>query len=94
MEKRQTLGGKEQEEERLQRFPEKEPRQHWDGHHWSQKLGQMADGRTGESSFEDYNIPTKGGKIPILSDHRKTLLSPTHALEMIDKCTYKKPTSV
>lgn len=45
----------------------------------------MTDGRTGESSFEDYNITIKGGKIPILSDHGKSLLSPTHALEMIDK---------
>lgn len=44
MEKRQTLGGKEQEEEKLHRFPEKEPRQHWDGHHWSKKLGKMTDG--------------------------------------------------
>lgn len=92
MEKRQTLGEKEQEEGRLHRFPEEEPRQYWDGHHWCQKLGDLTDGRTGESSFEDYNIPTKGGKIPFLSDHGKSLLSPTHALGSTDKCTYKKPT--
>lgn len=80
MEKRQTLKGKEQEEGRLHRYPEEEPRQHWDGLHWSQKLGDLTDGRTGESSFEDYIIPTKGDKIPILSDHRKSLLSPTQCL--------------
>lgn len=61
-------------EEGLDGFHEKQARQHWDNHHWSQRLDKMIDRQTGESLLRTIALSPKVARFPVPCDHRKSLL--------------------
>ncbi|XP_075916405.1 putative ATP-dependent RNA helicase DDX23 isoform X1 [Petromyzon marinus] len=94
LERRRTQEEKDQEEVRLKKERKKEAKQRWDDRHWSQKkLEEMCE-RDWRIFREDYNITTKGGKIPNPIRLWKESILPSHIREVIEKCGYKDPTPI
>ncbi|XP_072029188.1 probable ATP-dependent RNA helicase DDX23 isoform X2 [Amphiura filiformis] len=94
MEKRRTEQEKDQEITRIKKMKKKEEKQIWDDRHWTQKsLEEMCE-RDWRIFREDYNISTKGGRIPNPIRYWKEAGLPQHILDVIDKLEYKDPTPI
>lgn len=73
---------------------EKESKILWDERHWTEKtLEQMSD-RDWRIFREDYNITTKGGRIPPPIRYWKESNLPTSILDVIDSLGYDEPTAI
>ena len=94
MEKRRTDTEKEQENIRLKKVATKEAKQKWDDRHWSEKSVSEMTERDWRIFKEDYNIQTKGGRIPnALRNWEEAGLS-EDLMEIIKKIGYKEPTPI
>lgn len=91
---RRTQQEKDQEKVRLKKLQKKEDKQRWDDRHWQQKeLDEMTE-RDWRIFREDYNISTKGGRIPNPIRKWKESSLPSHILDVIDTLGYKEPTPI
>lgn len=95
MEKRRTQQEKDAEKKRMSNAMQKEKRRQWDDRHWTKKpLSEMQE-RDWRIFREDYNISSKGGKIPHpLRSWRECKEIPDELLAIIDKLKYKDPTPI
>lgn len=94
MERRRTDTEKEQENIRLKKVATKEAKQKWDDRHWSEKSVSEMTERDWRIFKEDYNIQTKGGRIPnALRNWEEAGLS-EDLMEIIKKIGYKEPTPI
>lgn len=72
----------------------KEKKQRWDDRHWSDKpLTEMME-RDWRIFREDYNITTKGGRIPPPIRYWKEAGLPDEVVDVIDSLGYKDPTPI
>lgn len=72
----------------------KEKKQKWDERHWSEKpLDEMVD-RDWRIFREDYNITTKGGRIPPPIRYWEEANLPKQVSDVIDGLGYKDPTPI
>ncbi|XP_033103517.1 probable ATP-dependent RNA helicase DDX23 [Anneissia japonica] len=91
---RRTKQEKDREIERLKSVRKKEDKRRHDDRHWSHKsLEQMME-RDWRIFREDYNISSKGGRIPNPIRNWKESSLPDHIMEVIDGLNYKEPTPI
>jgi len=94
LEKRRTDAEKDQEKVRLKREEKREAKQRWDDRHWTEKsLTEMME-RDWRIFKEDYNVVTKGGRIPNPLRNWDEAQLPTEIMEVILKIGYKEPTPI
>lgn len=94
MEKRRTTVEKDQEKLRLKKEANREAKLKWDERHWSEKkLNEMTE-RDWRIFKEDYNIQTKGGKIPCPIRKWEEAGLSDELLAIIEKLNYKEPTPI
>ncbi|KAK3108432.1 hypothetical protein FSP39_007859 [Pinctada imbricata] len=94
LEKRRTDAEKEQEKKHQKILAKKEAKQKWDDRHWSEKsLDEMTE-RDWRIFREDYNISSKGGRIPNPIRNWKESTLPRELLDVIDSIGYKEPTPI
>ncbi|ESO02545.1 hypothetical protein HELRODRAFT_106716 [Helobdella robusta] len=94
LEKRRTDAEKDQEKTRLKKVATKEAKQKWDDRHWSEKALEEMTERDWRIFKEDYNIQTKGGKIPNPLRNWKEANLSTELSDIIEKIGYKDPTPI
>ena len=81
-------------EELILRQKDREKKALWDARHWSDKeLEQMAE-RDWRIFKEDFNISTKGGRIPFPIRSWRESAIPRSILEVIAKLKYEQPTPI
>jgi ATP-dependent RNA helicase DDX23/PRP28 len=94
LEKRRTDAEKDQEKVRLKKEENREAKQRWDDRHWTDKsLEEMLE-RDWRIFKEDYNIVTKGGRIPNPLRNWDEAHLPSEIMEVILKIGYKDPTPI
>lgn len=94
LEKRRTDEEKSQEKKRLKVVKEKENKQKYDDRHWTEKsLPEMTE-RDWRIFKEDYNISSKGGRIPNPIRKWKEASLPKELLDIIDSIGYKEPSPI
>lgn len=94
MEKRRTDEQKHQASENERRMREKDKKQRFDDRHWSEKdLDEMTE-RDWRIFKEDFNISTKGGRIPNPVRFWNESEIPNVILKVIDSLGYKDPTPI
>ena len=94
LEKRRTEGEKEQEKKRLKGVAKKEAKQRWDDRHWSEKDLETLTERDWRIFKEDFNISTKGGRIPNPIRSWKESKISKDILTVIDSVGYREPTPI
>ncbi|XP_032241073.1 probable ATP-dependent RNA helicase DDX23 isoform X2 [Nematostella vectensis] len=94
MEKRRTIEEKEQEGNRLKKEKDKERKVAFDDRHWTKKNLEEMTERDWRIFREDFNISTKGGRIPFPIRKWKEAQIPDSILEIVDKLGYKDPTPI
>ena len=73
---------------------QKEKKQKWDDRHWMEKtLSEMVE-RDWRIFKEDYNITTKGGRIPSPIRSWSEAELPDKILRVIDSLNYREPTPI
>ena len=72
----------------------KEKKQKWDERHWSEKPRDEMVDRDWRIFREDYNITTKGGRIPPPIRYWKEVGLPTQVSDVIEGLGYKDPTPI
>lgn len=80
---------KEQEKTRLKKEAKREAKQKWDDRHWSEKSRKEMTDRDWRIFKEDFNISTKGGRIPLALRNWKEAELPAKIMETIDSIGYK-----
>ena len=94
MDERTTVVQKEQEDIRLQGVAVKEAKQKWDDRHWTEKsLHEMTE-RDWRIFKEDYNIQTKGGKVPNALRYWEEAGISEELTGIIKKVGYTEPTPI
>ncbi|KAK3732822.1 hypothetical protein QZH41_017722 [Actinostola sp. cb2023] len=94
MEKRRTNEEKEQESSRILKVKAKEKKAAHDDRHWvKKKLEEMTE-RDWRIFREDFNISTKGGRIPNPIRNWRESSIPTEMLDIVDKLGYADPTPI
>lgn len=94
LEKRRTEMEKEQEKVRLKKEAKREAKQVWDDRHWSDKKLDNMSHRDWRIFKEDFNISSKGGKIPHPLRTWKESPIPKEILAVIETIGYKEPTPI
>ncbi|XP_077863730.1 putative ATP-dependent RNA helicase DDX23 [Saccoglossus kowalevskii] len=94
LEERRTIQEKEQELTRQKKEKQKEAKQRWDDRHWSQKTIEEMQERDWRIFREDYNIATKGGRIPLPIRSWTEAGLPDYIIDVIDSMGYKEPTPI
>ncbi|XP_074658573.1 putative ATP-dependent RNA helicase DDX23 [Tubulanus polymorphus] len=94
VEKRRTDDEKLQEVKRLKTVAKREAKQKWDDRHWMDKSLEEMIERDWRIFREDYNISTKGGRIPNPIRNWSESAVSTDILEVIDRIGYKEPTPI
>jgi len=74
---------------RLKKEASREAKQHWDDRHWTNKERDEMTQRDWRIFKEDYNIVTKGGKIPSPLRNWAEASLPTEIMDVIEKIGYK-----
>ncbi|XP_071966184.1 probable ATP-dependent RNA helicase DDX23 [Antedon mediterranea] len=91
---RRTKQEKEREVERLIKVRMKDDKRRHDDRHWSHKSLEQMQERDWRIFREDYNISSKGGRIPNPIRNWKESTLPNHILDVIDGLKYKEPTPI
>lgn len=94
LEKRRSETEKSQEVKRLKKEARREAKQKWDDRHWTEKSVEEMTERDWRIFKEDYNIATKGGRIPNPLRSWKESGLPKEILDIIDSVGYKEPSAI
>lgn len=94
LEKRRTVGEKDQEVNRLEKEAKKEAKTKWDERHWSEKPLKDMMHRDWRIFKEDFNIVTKGGNIPNGIRSWAELDIQPEVMKVISDIGYKEPTPI